>query len=100
MNYCQTDDNMCYLITTNVLSKAGRKLQRKKCKEPDCTNYVVQGGVCIRHGAKRKKVPLRDATKTQNSPVVAVVMVHLEKNVTCLVAVKCRVKMVLVSAMA
>ena len=27
---------------------------RQKCSAPDCTNHVVQGGVCVTHGAKRK----------------------------------------------
>lgn len=28
--------------------------KRKLCSEEECTNIVVQGGVCIRHGAKVK----------------------------------------------
>jgi len=30
------------------------KRQRRKCSVPDCPNRVVQGGLCIGHGAKRK----------------------------------------------
>ena len=30
------------------------KRQRRKCSVPDCPNRVVQGGLCISHGAKRK----------------------------------------------
>lgn len=33
---------------------AHQKRQRRKCSVPDCTNRVVQGGLCISHGAKRK----------------------------------------------
>ena len=41
-------------------TKSGRSTQtkpkriRRKCSAPDCTNRVVQGGVCVTHGAKRK----------------------------------------------
>ena len=41
-------------------TKSGRSTQTKpkrihrKCSAPDCTNQVVQGGVCVTHGAKRK----------------------------------------------
>jgi len=31
-----------------------QKRQRRKCSVPECTNRVVQGGLCISHGAKRK----------------------------------------------
>jgi len=31
-----------------------RKRSRRKCTVPNCTNKVVQGGLCISHGAKRK----------------------------------------------
>eukprot|EP00986_Skeletonema_menzelii_P005319 scaffold1915_cov143-Skeletonema_menzelii.AAC.5 len=31
-----------------------QKRQRRKCSVPDCANRVVQGGLCISHGAKRK----------------------------------------------
>ena len=30
------------------------KRVRRKCTAPGCTNRVVQGGVCVTHGAKRK----------------------------------------------
>eukprot|EP00590_Aulacoseira_subarctica_P009550 CAMPEP_0172429586 /NCGR_PEP_ID=MMETSP1064-20121228/51087_1 /TAXON_ID=202472 /ORGANISM="Aulacoseira subarctica , Strain CCAP 1002/5" /LENGTH=868 /DNA_ID=CAMNT_0013175109 /DNA_START=159 /DNA_END=2765 /DNA_ORIENTATION=+ len=32
----------------------GRRV-RRKCSVPDCDNRVVQGGLCISHGAKRKQ---------------------------------------------
>ena len=32
----------------------GAKLKRKQCKHEGCTNIVVNGGVCIRHGAKKE----------------------------------------------
>ena len=31
-----------------------QKRSRRKCIVPDCPNRVVQGGLCISHGAKRK----------------------------------------------
>ena len=31
-----------------------QKRSRRKCTVPNCTNKVVQGGLCISHGAKRK----------------------------------------------
>jgi hypothetical protein len=35
-------------------SDCNQKRQRRKCSIPDCPNRVVQGGLCIGHGAKRK----------------------------------------------
>mmetsp|Transcript_18886 Transcript_18886/g.26897 ORF Transcript_18886/g.26897 Transcript_18886/m.26897 type:complete len:581 (+) Transcript_18886:160-1902(+) len=35
-------------------SSAKPKRVRRKCTAPGCTNRVVQGGVCVTHGAKRK----------------------------------------------
>jgi hypothetical protein len=35
-------------------SSTGPKRARRKCTIADCTNRVVQGGLCIAHGAKRK----------------------------------------------
>ncbi len=39
---------------TNSSSSAKPKRVRRKCTAPGCTNRVVQGGVCVTHGAKRK----------------------------------------------
>lgn len=36
------------------LGDSNQKRQRRKCSMPDCPNRVVQGGLCIGHGAKRK----------------------------------------------
>lgn len=42
-------------VTPNETRKSGKtKRKRRLCKEPNCQNQVVQGGLCIRHGAKRK----------------------------------------------
>jgi len=47
--------------TTAAKPSSGRKITggvskrvRRKCSVTDCTNRVVQGGLCISHGAKRK----------------------------------------------
>eukprot|EP00984_Skeletonema_dohrnii_P022722 scaffold11814_cov78-Skeletonema_dohrnii-CCMP3373.AAC.3 len=29
---------------------------RKLCSSEECTNYVINGGACVRHRAKRKKL--------------------------------------------
>jgi len=39
---------------TSSSSSAKPKRVRRKCTAPGCTNRVVQGGVCVTHGAKRK----------------------------------------------
>jgi len=39
--------------TKNVIGSASKRI-RRKCTFPDCNNRVVQGGLCISHGAKRK----------------------------------------------
>ena len=31
----------------------GAKIKAKRCSYEECTNLVINGGVCIRHGAKR-----------------------------------------------
>ncbi|KAL7463748.1 hypothetical protein ACHAXS_004100 [Conticribra weissflogii] len=36
---------------------------RRKCSFPDCPNRVVQGGVCVTHGAKRKLCDVPGCTK-------------------------------------
>lgn len=47
--------------TPTAVPSAGRKISggvskrvRRKCSVAECTNRVVQGGLCIAHGAKRK----------------------------------------------
>mmetsp|Transcript_12563 Transcript_12563/g.20300 ORF Transcript_12563/g.20300 Transcript_12563/m.20300 type:complete len:765 (+) Transcript_12563:405-2699(+) len=35
-------------------SSSKPKRVRRKCSAPNCSNRVVQGGVCVTHGAKRK----------------------------------------------
>lgn len=40
-----------------------QKRQRRKCSVPDCPNRVVQGGLCIGHGAKRKTCSHPGCTK-------------------------------------
>eukprot|EP00984_Skeletonema_dohrnii_P025198 scaffold14311_cov150-Skeletonema_dohrnii-CCMP3373.AAC.5 len=35
--------------------KATRKQYRKECSADGCTNKVVEGGVCVKHGAKKKR---------------------------------------------
>jgi hypothetical protein len=37
---------------------------RRKCTHESCDNRVVQGGVCIAHGAKRKLCSVPDCDKT------------------------------------
>ena len=50
-------------------TKSGRSTQtkpkriRRKCSAPDCTNRVVQGGVCVTHGAKRKLCSYHNCNK-------------------------------------
>ena len=39
------------------------KTQRRKCTVPECPNRVVQGGLCISHGAKRKTCKHPGCTK-------------------------------------
>lgn len=40
-----------------------KKRTRRACNIDGCTNRVVQGGLCIRHGAKRKKCTFPGCTK-------------------------------------
>lgn len=41
-------------ILTEISPEKRRLRPRRKCTFPDCGNRVVQGGLCISHGAKRK----------------------------------------------
>lgn len=40
--------------TNRTITGGVSKRIRRKCSVPECTNRVVQGGLCISHGAKRK----------------------------------------------
>mmetsp|Transcript_21130 Transcript_21130/g.61112 ORF Transcript_21130/g.61112 Transcript_21130/m.61112 type:complete len:280 (-) Transcript_21130:70-909(-) len=42
---------------------AARKRSTRKCRFGNCTNSVVQGGLCIAHGAKRKQCKHPGCTK-------------------------------------
>jgi hypothetical protein len=48
--------------TTQTESKQRRRVPRK-CNTEDCTNSVVQGGLCISHGAKRKQCHTKGCKK-------------------------------------
>jgi len=48
---------------TPELSKEAAKRLRRKCAVPNCPNRVVQGGLCIGHGAKRKTCSHPGCTK-------------------------------------
>lgn len=45
--------------------KSKKRKPRKKCSVPECENICVQGGVCIKHGAKRKICNFEGCTKHQ-----------------------------------
>ena len=56
--------------TNNLVESSGKKLIgsaskriRRKCSVPECNNRVVQGGLCISHGAKRKTCGYPGCTK-------------------------------------
>eukprot|EP00560_Eucampia_antarctica_P004429 CAMPEP_0197841502 /NCGR_PEP_ID=MMETSP1437-20131217/46219_1 /TAXON_ID=49252 ORGANISM="Eucampia antarctica, Strain CCMP1452" /NCGR_SAMPLE_ID=MMETSP1437 /ASSEMBLY_ACC=CAM_ASM_001096 /LENGTH=454 /DNA_ID=CAMNT_0043451275 /DNA_START=554 /DNA_END=1918 /DNA_ORIENTATION=- len=40
--------------TASKITGSASKRMRRKCTFPECHNRVVQGGLCISHGAKRK----------------------------------------------
>ena len=40
--------------TQELLTEEQKRSSRRKCSVPECPNRVVQGGLCIAHGAKRK----------------------------------------------
>ncbi len=46
----------------NIDGKVSKRV-RRKCTHDGCTNRVVQGGVCIQHGAKRKICGYEGCTK-------------------------------------
>jgi len=50
---------------SNGTSSSGAKPKRvrRKCSFPSCANRVVQGGVCVTHGAKRKLCSHPNCTK-------------------------------------
>jgi hypothetical protein len=46
-----------------VLKMVGQKKYRKTCSADGCTNQAVNGGVCVKHGAKRKLCSIDGCTK-------------------------------------
>ena len=50
--YCKVEGCDNWRIEGGVCMKHGAKV--KLCKDEGCTNIVVEGGVCMRHGAKVK----------------------------------------------
>jgi len=49
--------------SSNANHQTANKRMRRKCKVEGCINRIVEGGVCIRHGAKRKKCGFPGCTK-------------------------------------
>lgn len=50
-----TSPSNSVVTSASVENKLNRKLRpRRRCTVPGCGNRVVQGGLCISHGAKRK----------------------------------------------
>jgi len=49
---------------SKISPKKKTKRIKRKCSAPNCENKVVQGGVCITHGAKRKLCSHPGCTKT------------------------------------
>ena len=49
--------------TTTATSGRKPKRIRRKCAHEGCDNRVVQGGVCVTHGAKRKLCSFPDCDK-------------------------------------
>ena len=43
----------------------------KRCSIEECTNYVVKGGVCKRHGAEKKECRANDTADTPSSTASA-----------------------------
>ena len=50
--------------TTRTSGSGTNKRASRMCKVEGCPNTVVQGGVCISHGAKRKQCKIEGCTKT------------------------------------
>ena len=50
----EKDGTKAPLNNGKISPKKKPKRIRRKCSAPNCQNQVVQGGVCITHGAKRK----------------------------------------------
>ena len=49
---CSADGCTNNVVNGGVCRKHGAKTKPKLCSSEGCTNVVVQGGVCWRHGAK------------------------------------------------
>ena len=48
---------------SSLVGEGASAKRRKKCNHDECDNFAVQGGVCIRHGAKVKKCSHEGCTK-------------------------------------
>lgn len=55
-------NNLVKSSGNKLLGSASKRI-RRKCSVPECNNRVVQGGLCISHGAKRKTCGYPGCTK-------------------------------------
>ena len=67
-NHAFQQQSMCPPVTSPDESYSNeeseeQKRSRRKCSVPNCPNRVVQGGLCISHGAKRKTCSHPGCTK-------------------------------------
>ena len=49
-------------LAANIGSGPPKKRVRKRCSAEGCTNNIQNGGVCFRHGAKKKPCSVDDCT--------------------------------------
>eukprot|EP00985_Skeletonema_marinoi_P024831 scaffold17643_cov67-Skeletonema_marinoi.AAC.1 len=49
---CSSEGCTNRVVKGGVCVKHGAKVEAKRCSSEGCTNHVVKGGVCVKHGAK------------------------------------------------
>eukprot|EP00984_Skeletonema_dohrnii_P000264 scaffold86_cov98-Skeletonema_dohrnii-CCMP3373.AAC.1 len=54
-NICSANGCTNVVVQGGVCVRHGARVKRQLCSREECTNQAVQGGVCVRHGAKGKR---------------------------------------------
>ena len=59
---CSADGCTNFVVKGGVCCRHGAKVEYKLCSNEGCTNKIVSGGVCKRHGAKMKRCRIEGCT--------------------------------------
>ncbi|KAK1735718.1 hypothetical protein QTG54_013424 [Skeletonema marinoi] len=59
---CNSDGCTNNVVNGGVCKRHGAKVEYKRCNSEGCTNVSVKGGVCVKHGANLKRCRSKGCT--------------------------------------